>query len=55
RRIVRLGRPPRRWKKPSWAAAVMADPPEVVIQARPLAIVVGVKSRFYSAAERGGQ
>ncbi|GFH32046.1 fanconi-associated nuclease, partial [Haematococcus lacustris] len=41
RRIVRLGRPPRRWKKPSWAAAVMADPPEVVIQARPLAIVVG--------------
>jgi hypothetical protein len=41
-----------RWKKPNWAGAVLAEPREVVIVARPLASVVGVKSRFAGAGGR---
>ena len=41
RRVVRLGKPPRRWRKPAWAAAVMADPPEVTLTARPLGGATG--------------
>lgn len=29
RRALRLGKPPRRWKQPPWAAQVPADPREV--------------------------
>lgn len=29
RRILRLGKPPRRWKTPSWASSLPHDPPEV--------------------------
>lgn len=31
RRSLRLGRPPRRWKQPPWAAQVPADPREVTL------------------------
>ena len=30
RRVLRLGKPPRRWKRPSWAAVAMREPIEVV-------------------------
>lgn len=30
RRVLRLGKPPRRWKRPSWAAVAMREPLEVV-------------------------
>lgn len=29
RRILRLGKPPRRWKRPHWAAVAMREPLEV--------------------------
>ena len=29
RRILRLGKPPRRWKTPPWASSLPRDPPEV--------------------------
>ena len=29
RRVLRLGKPPRRWKRPSWAAAALREPLEV--------------------------
>lgn len=29
RRILRLGKPPRRWKRPPWAAVAMREPLEV--------------------------
>jgi hypothetical protein len=29
RRVLRLGKPPRRWKRPQWAAAAMREPREV--------------------------
>lgn len=47
RRVLRLGKPPRRWKKPSWAAAAQREPREVRITGRPLSNQTGVKSRFY--------
>jgi len=47
RRVLRLGKPPRRWKKPSWAAAAKREPREVRITGRPLSNQTGVKSRFY--------
>jgi Fanconi-associated nuclease 1 len=45
RRYLRLGKPPRRWRRPPWAAAVGWEPPEVVITARPLNNTTGTKSR----------
>ncbi|GAX84969.1 hypothetical protein CEUSTIGMA_g12390.t1 [Chlamydomonas eustigma] len=39
-----------RWKRPRWAAVVSREPREVVILGRPIASVVGVKSRFYNQA-----
>lgn len=30
RRVLRLGKPPRRWKRPCWAAVAMREPLEVV-------------------------
>ena len=29
RRVLRLGKPPRRWKRPPWAAVAMREPLEV--------------------------
>ncbi|XP_048496943.1 fanconi-associated nuclease 1 homolog isoform X4 [Beta vulgaris subsp. vulgaris] len=47
RRVIRLGKPPRRWKSPSFAASVKMKIKEVHIQGRPLNGKVGMKSRFY--------
>jgi Fanconi-associated nuclease 1 len=47
RRVLRLGKPPRRWKRPPWAAAAQREPREVRIEGRPLAATTGMKSRFY--------
>lgn len=48
RRLLRLGKPPRRWKRPAWAHAVAWEPPQVVIAGRPLTNATGAKSRFYA-------
>lgn len=45
RRYLRLGKPPRRWKRPPWSQAAAWEPPEVVITARPLNNTTGLKSR----------
>ncbi|KAL5542879.1 hypothetical protein UlMin_010589 [Ulmus minor] len=47
RRVLRLGKPPRRWKIPSFATSVKRKINEVHIQGRPLNSVIGAKSRFY--------
>lgn len=44
RRVLRLGKPPRRWRKPPWAASAMQEPREVRLVAKPLASVVGTPS-----------
>lgn len=41
RRVLRLGKPPRRWRKPPWAAAAMHEPREIRLMARPLSSIVG--------------
>ncbi|GIL90767.1 hypothetical protein Vretifemale_18441, partial [Volvox reticuliferus] len=33
RRVLRLGKPPRRWRRPPWAASAQAEPREVVVSA----------------------
>ncbi|KAJ0735623.1 putative phosphodiesterase I [Helianthus annuus] len=47
RRVLRLGRPPRRWKIPSYSESVNRKIPEVHIQGRPINCKTGTKSRFY--------
>eukprot|EP00775_Hariotina_reticulata_P006708 gene6708-6929_t len=47
RRLLRLGKPPRRWKRPSWSRQVEWEPPELAITGRPLNCTTGAKSRFY--------
>ncbi|KAD3337087.1 hypothetical protein E3N88_32607 [Mikania micrantha] len=47
RRVLRLGRPPRRWKVPSYSESVKRKIPEVHVQGRPLNCKTGTKSRFY--------
>ncbi|XP_050946040.1 fanconi-associated nuclease 1 homolog isoform X4 [Cucumis melo] len=47
RRILRLGKPPRRWKIPSFAESINRKITEVRIQGRPLNRETGMKSRFY--------
>ncbi|XP_074319682.1 fanconi-associated nuclease 1 homolog isoform X2 [Silene latifolia] len=47
RRVMRLGKPPRRWKAPSYSASVKRKITEVFVQGRPLNSEVGMKSRFY--------
>ncbi|KFM28553.1 Fanconi-associated nuclease 1-like protein [Auxenochlorella protothecoides] len=46
RRVLRLAKPPRRWKRPAWAGSVAPEPREVRIVQRPMASIVGFKSRF---------
>ncbi|KAI3676895.1 hypothetical protein L1987_86509 [Smallanthus sonchifolius] len=47
RRVLRLGKPPRRWKIPSYSESVKRKIPEVHVQGRPLNCKTGTKSRFY--------
>ncbi|KAG2484067.1 hypothetical protein HYH03_017087 [Edaphochlamys debaryana] len=46
RRVLRLGRPPRRWRRPAWAPAALAEPREVVVAGYMLRGATGLKSRF---------
>jgi Fanconi-associated nuclease 1 len=45
RRVLRLGKPPRRWKRPAWAVAVQTEPMERRVVGRPLAGSVGARNR----------
>ncbi|XP_024192282.1 fanconi-associated nuclease 1 homolog isoform X4 [Rosa chinensis] len=47
RRVLRLGKPPRRWKTPSFAESVKRKIMEVNVPGRPLNCAIGTKSRFY--------
>ncbi|KAK8572824.1 hypothetical protein V6N13_048390 [Hibiscus sabdariffa] len=47
RRVLRLGKPPRRWKTPSFSESLKRKIIEVNIQGRPLNCETGRKSRFY--------
>ncbi|EEF44169.1 hypothetical protein RCOM_1749140 [Ricinus communis] len=47
RRVLRLGKPPRRWKAPSFSYSIRRKIKEVHIQGRPLNHETGKKSRFY--------
>ncbi|KAK8933447.1 hypothetical protein KSP39_PZI015928 [Platanthera zijinensis] len=47
RRVLRLGKPPRRWKIPSYAETVMRKVKEISISGRPLKNEIGEKSLFY--------
>lgn len=47
RRVLRLGRPPRRWKVPSYSESLKRKIPEVHVHGRPLNCKTGTKSRFY--------
>ncbi|CAG7896843.1 unnamed protein product [Brassica rapa] len=47
RRILRLAKPPRRWKTPTFPNLVDNKIPEVTIQGRSLNCEVGMKNRFY--------
>ncbi|KAE9452872.1 hypothetical protein C3L33_15227, partial [Rhododendron williamsianum] len=47
RRVLRLGKPPRRWKTPSFSESVKRKITEVHVQGRPLNCRTGTKSRFY--------
>ncbi|XP_038703982.1 fanconi-associated nuclease 1 homolog isoform X2 [Tripterygium wilfordii] len=47
RRVLRLAKPPRRWKVPSFSQSVKREIREVHIQGRPLNCETGMKSRFY--------
>ncbi|GAB4815648.1 hypothetical protein N2152v2_002694 [Parachlorella kessleri] len=46
RRVLRLGKPPHRWRKPGWAGEASREPRERRIEAAPLSSAVGLKSRF---------
>ncbi|XP_012568884.1 fanconi-associated nuclease 1 homolog isoform X2 [Cicer arietinum] len=48
RRVLRLGKPPRRWKVPSFSRSVLRKIPEVCVQGRPLNSELGAKNRFYN-------
>ncbi|KAJ4956534.1 hypothetical protein NE237_013317 [Protea cynaroides] len=47
RRVLRLGKPPRRWKTPSFADSVKRKINEVHILGRPLNCETGMKNRYY--------
>ncbi|KAK2991082.1 hypothetical protein RJ640_022468, partial [Escallonia rubra] len=46
-RVLRLGKPPRRWRTPSYSVSVKRKITEVHMQGRPLNCKTGTKSRFY--------
>ncbi|CAN8288526.1 unnamed protein product [Cochlearia groenlandica] len=47
RRIIRLAKPPRRWKTPTFSNLNEKKIPEVTIQGRSLNCEIGMKNRFY--------
>ncbi|CAA7048148.1 unnamed protein product [Microthlaspi erraticum] len=47
RRVLRLAKPPRRWKTPTFPNLIENKIPEVTIQGRSLNCEVGMKNRFY--------
>lgn len=47
RRVLRLGKPPRRWRTPSFSESVKRKITEVHVQGRPLNCKAGTKNRFY--------
>ncbi|XP_027350750.1 fanconi-associated nuclease 1 homolog [Abrus precatorius] len=53
RRVLRLGKPPRRWKVPSFSRSALRKIPEVFVQGRPLNSELGAKNRYYN--EEGKQ
>lgn len=53
RRVLRLGKPPRRWKVPSFHRSALRKIPEVYVLGRPLNSGLGEKNRFYN--EEGEQ
>ncbi|KAL2959400.1 hypothetical protein AAZX31_18G265100 [Glycine max] len=53
RRVLRLGKPPRRWKVPSFSRSALRKIPEVFVQGRPLNSELGEKNRYYN--EEGKQ
>lgn len=46
KRILKLSKPPRRWKKPGWIHEMPTEPTTVCIEARPLTNTRGEKCRF---------
>lgn len=53
RRVLRLGKPPRRWKVPSFSRSALRKIPEFFVQGRPLNSELGAKNRYYN--EEGKQ
>ncbi|PHU21266.1 Fanconi-associated nuclease 1 -like protein [Capsicum chinense] len=53
RRVLRLGKPPRRWKTPSFSDSLNRKIVEVHVQGRPVNCKTGVKNVFYG--EDGGR
>ncbi|GAV66169.1 VRR_NUC domain-containing protein/HIRAN domain-containing protein [Cephalotus follicularis] len=47
RRVLRLSKPPRRWKTPSFSESINRKITEVCIPGRPLNCEIGMKNRFY--------
>ncbi|XP_068657744.1 fanconi-associated nuclease 1 homolog [Aristolochia californica] len=47
RRVLRLGKPPRRWKIPTFAESINRKIKEVHVRGRPLNCEAGIKNRFY--------
>ncbi|KAM7253151.1 hypothetical protein ACFE04_008730 [Oxalis oulophora] len=47
RRVLRLSKPPRRWKTPSFSESINRKITEVQVIGRPLNCEVGMKNRFY--------
>eukprot|EP01018_Ginkgo_biloba_P025395 Gb_10162 [translate_table: standard] len=47
RRILRLSKPPRRWKKPAFAKSLGRKIKEVYVRGRRLNSAIGTKNRFY--------
>ncbi|KAG8654933.1 fanconi-associated nuclease 1 homolog isoform X3 [Manihot esculenta] len=47
RRVLRLGKPPRRWKAPTFLGSIRRKIKEVHVLGRPLNCEIGKKSRFY--------
>lgn len=55
RRVLRLGKPPRRWRRPPWAAAARWEAGTVVVEAAPVTsgVCAGVGVRNKCAACSG--
>lgn len=47
RRVLRLGKPPRRWKKPTFAKSIDRQIRDVHVIGRPLNCEIGTKNRYY--------